>query len=327
MEPLGESGFPTVPFTAAEVDALGISRNQLRRTGVERISYGMYRPSGWDFDLREAARVLCAASPGAWISHETAAQLHELILPPWLADSHELHLSKPRELPQTRRRGLTAHNVRAFSDEVETQSDLRISTRARTWLDLARILPLRDLVCMGDQLIRIPRPEFEDRSEPYATLGSLHEMAGRHVNLQGIVRVREALNLMRVGADSPPETLMRLAMLDAGLPEPELQLTLWKGRGAPSADAGYRARRIALQYDGAHHLDEVQRHSDRRRDKAFEAAGWTVLVFTEIDLADGFDQAVRRIKLALRLAWVDPIISSGFASGRQPVSGHRRIRS
>ena len=84
-----------------------------------------------------------------------------------------------------------------------------------------------------------------------------------------------------LGADSAPETLLRLAMLDAGLPEPELQLTLWDGPMAPSADAGYRARRIALQYDGAHHLDEVQRHSDRRRDKAFEAAGWTVLIFTD----------------------------------------------
>lgn len=315
MEPLGESRLPSIPFASTEAEGLGISRSQIRRTGWVGISYGMYRPAGWDFDLREAARVLCVASPGAWISHVTAAQLHGLVLPPWLSESHEIHLSKPRELPQTRRKGLTAHNVRAFADEIEAQDGLHISTRSRTWLDLARTLPLRDLVCMGDQLVRIPRPEFEDRSEPYATLESLREMSGRHSNLQGIVRAREALDHMRVGADSPPETLMRLAMLDAGLPEPELQLTLWNGRGAPSADAGYRARRIALQYDGAHHLDEVQRHSDRRRDKAFEAAGWTVLVFTDEDLADGFEQAVHLIKRALRQAWVDPIIASGFASG------------
>ncbi|WP_326957587.1 MULTISPECIES: hypothetical protein [unclassified Arthrobacter] len=30
----------------------------------------------------------------------------------------------------------------------------RISTPARTWLDLARILPLPDLVAVGDQLVR-----------------------------------------------------------------------------------------------------------------------------------------------------------------------------
>ena len=193
---------------------------------------------------------------------------------------------------------------------------MRLSTRARTWLDLARTMPLNDLVCMGDQLIRIPRPKLEGRHAPYATLDSLRTMLRRHRNLQGLVRARQALELMRVGADSGPETLMRLAMLDAGLPEPELQIALWDRPGAPSSDAGYRDRRIALQYDGAHHLDEVQRHKDRWRDNAFAAAGWTVLVFTQDDCSDGFGRAVLRIKEALQHAWTDPSVTSGFAPGR-----------
>ncbi|WP_104086798.1 DUF559 domain-containing protein [Arthrobacter sp. GMC3] len=315
MAPHGAFGIPEIPFTAGEARARGLTRAELRGHAVTGVSHGLYRPDGWDFTLREAARALCAATPGAWISHSTAARLHELVLPPWLADSNELHFSKARKLPQIRRKGITGHRVTSFSNEVETDGEFHISTRARTWLDLARILPTSDLVCMGDQLIRIPRPEFESRQMPYATMESLRDMVGWHRNLQGIVRAREALELMRVGADSPPETLLRLAMADAGLPEPELQLTLRKGRGAPSADAGYRSRRIALQYDGAHHLDEVQRRSDRRRDKAFEAAGWTVLIFTEADLADGFEAAVRRIKAARQHAWTDPAIESGFASG------------
>lgn len=315
MEPNTSTGIPAVPFTLEEARSRGISRSALRGSGVVGVSQGIYRPAGWDFELQEASRALCAATPRAWISHSTAARLHQLVLPPWLGDSNELHISRPTRTPGVRRKGLISHKLLTFTDEIEVVGGLTISTRSRTWLDMARVLPLRDLVCMGDQLIRIPRPEFEDRSEPYASLDSLRAMAGRHRNLQGIVRTREALDLMRVGADSPPETLMRLAMLDAGLPEPELQLTLWTGRGAPSADAGYRARRIALQYDGAHHLDEVQRHSDRRRDKAFEAAGWTMLVFTEADLADGFERAVQRIRLALRNAWVDPSVASGFAAG------------
>ncbi|MGA7205173.1 MAG: DUF559 domain-containing protein [Specibacter sp.] len=315
MASQGAFGIPEIPFTAAEAQARGLTRAALRGREVAGVSHGLYRPAEWDFSMREAARALCAATPGAWISHSTASRLHELVLPPWLSDSNELHFSKARKLPSVRRKGITGHRVTSFSDEVETDEGLHISTRARTWLDMARTLPLEDLVCMGDQLIRIPRPEFEDRHEPYATLESLRAMVGRHRNLQGIVRAREALELMRVGADSPPETLLRLAMVDAGLPEPELQLTLRKGRGAPSADAGYRSRRIALQYDGAHHLDEAQQHSDRYRDRAFEAAGWTVLIFTEADLADGFETAVRRIKASLRHAWTDPSIESGFAAG------------
>jgi hypothetical protein len=86
-----------------------------------------------------------------------------------------------------------------------------------------------DLVCMGDQLIRIPREAFEDRTHPYATLVGLRALVGRHPNLQGVMRAREALDLMRVGSDSAPETLLRLAMADAGLPEPDLQLAVRPG--------------------------------------------------------------------------------------------------
>lgn len=139
-------------------------------------------------------------------------------------------------------------------------------------------------------------------------------MVERHKNLQGIVRAREALELMRVGADSAPESMLRLAMLDAGLPEPELQVHLRIGdRLSPSADLGYRERRLAIQYDGGHHLEEEQIHSDRRRDKAFRTAGWTVLVFGKDDLADGFGDATVRIKGALRKAWIDPAVQAGFA--------------
>lgn len=305
---------PLGPFTLKEARALGLSEGQLRNQSFIHVSRELYRPAAWDFSLDAAARALCACSPGAWISHGTAARLHGLFLPPWLSDSHALHLSKPKTLPEARRKGIYGHTLLTFEDEVESDGELRISTRARTWLDLARTLPLPELVCMGDQLIRMPRNVFEGRSEPYATLGSLGAMVRRHPNLQGVVRAREALTLMRVGADSAPETLLRLAMADAGLPEPELQLTLWHGAHSPSADAGYRSKRIALQFDGAHHLDELQIMSDRRRDKAFAAAGWTVLVFTQQDYADGFARAVRRIKGALHQGWTDPAVASGFAN-------------
>ncbi|BCW46787.1 hypothetical protein StoSoilB5_39710 [Arthrobacter sp. StoSoilB5] len=141
-------------------------------------------------------------------------------------------------------------------------------------------------------------------------------MVERHKNRQGVVRAREALDLMRVGADSAPETLLRLAMLDANLPEPQLQVMLRENDPfSPSADLGFKSRRLAIQYDGGHHLEEEQRHSDRRRDKAFRSAGWTVLVFGKDDLADNFANAIRQIKRALRTAWMDPSVESGFVQG------------
>jgi hypothetical protein len=304
------------PFTFGSALASGIPLSRLRRKDVISVGRGLYRPAGWDFDLEGAARALSAASPGAWISHVTAARLRCQVLPPWLADSTELHLSKPRALPSVRRKGIFGHTVLAREDEVELVDGIRLSTRSRTWLDLARDLPLDDLVSMGDELIRIPRVDFEGRTEPYDTLAGLRALVARHPNLQGIVRAREALDLMRVGADSAPETLLRLAIASAGLPEPELQVPLRAGDArSPSADLGYRHRRLAIQYDGGHHLDEAQIFSDRRRDKAFESAGWTVLVFDKDDHADDFRRAVGQIKSALRNGWLDHPQASGFASG------------
>ena len=303
------------PFTLTQAQAQGVPRSRLLRADVERVSRSLYRPIDWDFDLESAARALSAATPGAWISHVTAARLRCSCLPPWLADSTELHLSKPRSVPGARRKGVIGHRVIAAEDEVESVDGIRISTRPRTWLDMARLLPLNDLVCMGDELIRVPRQALEGRDTPFATLEELHALVERHPNLQGVVRARQALELMRVGADSAPESLLRLAMLDAGIPEPELQLKLRSDDPfSPSADLGFRHRRVAIQYDGGHHLAEAQTLSDRRRNKAFEAAGWTVLVFRRDDLADGFELATKKIRKALRSAWVDPAVASGFAS-------------
>lgn len=303
------------PFTFASALASGVTPRRLRRRDVIHVGRGLYRPSDWDFDLEGAARALSAASPGAWISHVTAARLRCQLLPPWLADSTQLHLSKPRSLSPVRRKGVCGHTVLALEDEIELVDGIRMSTRSRTWLDLARTLPLSDLVSMGDELLRIPRLDFEQRTEPYATIAGLRALLSRHPNLQGVVRAREAMDLMRVGADSAPESLLRLALADAGLPEPELQVPLRAGDElSPSADLGYRHRRLAIQYDGGHHLLDAQILSDRRRDKAFESAGWTVLVFDKSDLADRFELAVVKVKRALRTGWLDHPQSAGFAS-------------
>lgn len=307
----------TMPFTLESALELGVTERRLRNSDVAHISRGLYRPLSWDFDLEAAARALSAASPGAWISHVTAARIKCFILPPWLADSTELHLSKPRSLPEVRRKGVIGHTVLARDDEIEVTDGIRISTPSRTWLDMSRRVSLADLVCMGDQLIRIPRHHFEGRSQPLDTLDGLSSLVKRHPNLQGVVRAREALELMRIGADSGPETLLRLAISDLDLPEPELQLALRPDDpNSPTCDLGYRQRRLAIQYDGGHHLLEPQRLSDRRRDRAFEAAGWDVLIFDKDDLSDKFENAVVKIRRMLRTGRLDHPAASGFVDAR-----------
>lgn len=298
IKPLPES-LGNRPFTVYESQALGVAPKRLRARDLSDGGRLIYLPAGREFALADRARVLAAATPGAWVSHETAAILTGLGLPPWMGIDPTIHLSKPHELPRVRRAGVTGHRVRVIPGEVMEFEGIPVSVRPRTWLDLARELPLPYLIAMGDQLIRMPRPGLELRSEPYAYKEGLRLLVRQHPNMKGVEKARLALEDMRVGADSFPETFLRLAVLDAGLPEPELQLRLdpddlW----SPSADLGYRRFRIAVQYDGAPHLTREQQTRDNRRDEAFTSAGWSYFKANAYDLAEGFAGLIVRVKRA-----------------------------
>jgi hypothetical protein len=290
-----------LPFTIYQARDLGVAPNRLRAKDLVGAGRLIRTHAGRELSIVERARVLCAATPDAWVSHETAAIFFDLGLPPWLGEDPRIHLSKPHGLPRVRRTGIIGHRVHVIPGEVVEIDGIRVSGPARTWLDLAHQLPLRYVIAMGDQLIRMPRPDLEFRSAPFAYKDGLRLLIRQHPNMKGVEKARLALDDMRVGADSFPETFLRLALLDAHLPEPELQLRLDPDdSGSPAADLGYRRHRIAVQYDGAHHRTREQQSRDNRRDEFFVSAGWSYFKPNADDLADGFQKLVARIKRARR---------------------------
>ena len=66
---------------------------------------------------------------------------------------------------------------------------------------------------------------------------------------------------------------------------------------SPVADLGYRRFRIAIQYDGAHHLSREQQSKDNRCDEAFLSAGWSYFKVNAEDLAEGFAGVISRLRL------------------------------
>ena len=289
------------PFTIYQARELGVTTKRLRAKDLVGAGRLILAHAGQDPDLHDRARVLCSATPDAWVSHETAAVICGLGLPPWLGVEPRIHLSKPHGLPRVRRAGVIGHRVHVLAGEIMEIDGIRVSGPARTWLDLAHELPLRYLVAMGDQLIRVPRPEYEFRSMPFAFKDGLRLLIRQHLNMKGVEKARLALDEMRVGADSFPETFLRLALLDAHLPEPELQLRIDRNDPrSPAADLGYRKHRIAVQYDGEHHRSREQQSRDNRRDEFFINAGWSYFKPNADDLADGFQELIGRMKRARR---------------------------
>ncbi|MCO4238491.1 hypothetical protein [Pseudarthrobacter raffinosi] len=107
------------------------------------------------------------------------------------------------------------------------------------------MLDLNDLVAAGDSIVVSHGDDFPMPRKPLATVADLRHIVGQYPGMRGVKTARLALDLIRVGADSAPESLMRLALVQAGLPEPTLNavlrngwVTLWSGRMLPTRSIG-----------------------------------------------------------------------------------------
>lgn len=285
--------------------AHGVNPQRLRGAHMRPLGSGVYVPRHLAERLEPQslhllkARAIVAETPGARLSHTTAALLHGFWLPARLSRDPTVHLTYPSESGRLVRNGVTSHRRVVRPEDVQQHEGIDVSSPLRTWLELAPLCTTQELVVLGDQLIRQPYARYEGRHRPYATQGELRETLDTTRRFPGRRRAVEALGLVRCGADSPPETLLRLALVEAGLPEPELQIPLHEDGSGRRADMGYRQARIVIQYEGAGHFDADQLRADQRRDNEFFAAGWVVLRFNAEDLRDGFRRAVTLVRQAL----------------------------
>ncbi len=88
------------------------------------------------------------------------------------------------------------------------------------------------------------------------------------------------LPLVDGGAESPYESLTRLALVQAGFPVPDTQIEVRDGFGYVVArlDMGWPDYSVAVEYDGAQHwTDARQRTWDIDRAALLEDLGWTVI--------------------------------------------------
>ncbi len=291
----------TSSFLRDDALAAGMSLKQLRGARFSTPSRGIRIPQQKDLTLTASVRAASWVTEGAAISHRTAAKLWGFPLPAWMAEDNSVHVTRPAGSGAMRRRGITGHRAELRPGEVVVQWGVRVTSRGKTWLDLAAELPVEDLVVIGDYLVRIPRPRLESRWEAYAEIDDLRTAIRGHKGKRGIARAAEAVELVRIGADSAPETRLRLALLDAGLPEPELNRPLIDDRGVAwhEPDMQYRRYKIAIEYEGAHHRSAEQLERDITRSENTTAAGWVERRVSRADMREGARGAVAKIRKAL----------------------------
>lgn len=245
----------------------------------------------------------CRADPMVAATGLTAARLWGFPLPSRHA-TWQLGVPITLTIPRGRHRRSTpliSWQHRALPPgRIATLSELRLTTRDATFLDLGAILRVPELVAIGDHLVRTPRLRYEGRSAAWSTVEALRDAAAES-STRGIARVREALTMVRVGSDSPGETALRLALADAGIPEPELNVPLvddGEHLGAP--DLLWRSQGVCAEYDGRHHLTPEQRRRDVHRAERRRIHGIVEVVVLHEDLHPTRLPAVARIRQALR---------------------------
>lgn len=220
-----------------------------------------------------AAAVLAAFPAGACLSHASAARIWRFPVDLPATD----WVSVPRSQDRRRRAGIECVVSLGLGDaQVVVRAGARTTTPIRTFLDLGARCGLVDLVAIGDHLVRRHGLTREDVWRATAAFSGA-----------GARQLRRAAALVRAGVDSGPESRLRMLLVLAGLPEPEVNLVIRDEWGEPvrQHDLGYPSARLALEYDGRHHIEREDRwHKDLARREAMDRLGWRTLVITATDL-------------------------------------------
>ncbi|MCD2195088.1 hypothetical protein LQ327_17110 [Actinomycetospora endophytica] len=265
------------PFRASEAIAAGkISRGRVAGPSVERLFPDVHVLSdqvAGPADLAGRAAEAALYVEGAVIGGYAAAEL--------LGASCGRRTA-PVDLVVGRRRVRPRPGLRIRQDvlapaEIEQVEGLLVTTALRTAWDLVRELdPIEGVVAL-DALAR--RGGF-DPTELLATVES-------RPRSRGASRVPEAVARADRRSGSPPETRMRLGLVDHGVPPPVPQLEVCDGEGwfVGHVDLGWEEAKVAAEYQGDHHrTDRDQWMHDQARFAELAGAGWLVLPCTAQDL-------------------------------------------
>ena len=291
----------TGSFSLRTADKAGITRTRTEARDLVTVSRGIRVPLDTAPSGAAALRAYTELDDESILSLGSAARLWAVPLPGRVEEDWRIHLARRRGCSTPRRVNVVGHVLTLLPDEVVELDGVRLTSPARTWLDLASVLGLDELVVAGDALVCEHGPEFPAPRAALCGIAELRAMVARHPGIRGVRKARAAVELIRIGADSPPETRLRLTLVRAGLPEPALNEVVWGVAGAPVLwpDAAYPKWRIALQYEGAHHNGDDQYLRDIRRADTAALSGWLEVRLSRLDLAGDYPAAVRKVRAAL----------------------------
>ncbi|MDT7633747.1 MAG: hypothetical protein QOI50_5677 [Pseudonocardiales bacterium] len=279
------------PFRGSEARALGlVSRGELYGPRFVRLFPDVFAPVSLEPDLavRSLAAYLLVRDRGGVLAGYSAARLLGADCAPRNAPAEVLVPGYVRA-----HRGLRIGYAWVPEPDVTLAAGCRVTTAPRTGWDLARRLPLVEAVVAVDALAH--RTAFDPAD-------LLARRAGEP-GARGCRRLASVVALSDPRAESPMETRLRVGLVRAGLPVPEVQYPIVDEHGFTLArvDLAYPAARLAVEYDGALHFDRRRAELDRQRDSLLARYGWETVRLIADDVGIGLFQTTCRVRDILEL--------------------------
>lgn len=250
-------------------------RTAVRRGDLRRIARGLYTAADHPAthvercdEYRQRVIAAAASSPGRIVSHQSAAAMLEMpLLSP---DMRAVHFSNARG-SGSHLRTVHVHPARIEADELTTIEGVRVTTPARTAIDVARSTSFAQGVCAMDSALRHG-----------ATLADLRDAVRKCKGRTGVNRARLALPAASELAESIGESYSRVLMLDwPEIPAPRLQHEFFDERGQFVARADFDwDGNIVGEFDGRGKIKtnddvwEEKIREDRLRELGITVVRW-----------------------------------------------------
>lgn len=277
-----------VPFTRTEAREAGISASQLRGGRYQPLFHGLHVSAETVVTpLVRARAALRLCPPGSRISHFTAAELWGAIVP-----SQPLtHVSCPQPGGRSQHRDIGSHRLSRHAQGSGFRR-VPVSSPEQTFIDLAVLLPLVDLVVLGDSLVKAG----QTTSDQLVVAAS--QWPGR-----GSRMARRAAGSVRAEVDSPMETRLRMLLVLAGFPEPVVNHIIFDavGRWSKRFDLSYPQLKLVIEYDGRQHAEnDAQWDHDLERREYLDGESWRLIVIRSKGIYVEPDRTLERISGAMK---------------------------
>lgn len=270
--------------------AEGFSHNELarqRRTGqIHQLRRGAYDvadsadPAVRHLRLIEATVRLTA--PDAVVSHLSAAVVHGL--PVFTTGLARVQLTRPGSASGKVRGGTHLHATALDPSEVLEVRGFRVTSLARTVVDVGRTVAFDQAVMTGDPALR-----------KGLSAADVEACLERSTRRPGVAKARRVAGFLDALSESPGESLSRVALHTAGIIAPTLQYEVrdTAGRLVGRADFAWEELRTLGEFDGRIKYGRLLKpgetagdviYAEKVREDALRDLGWQVVRWTYADL-------------------------------------------